>query len=156
MWAPDRSLWRRILTGRPAGRLRTRNGTPPSRSLSGVDRASPPAPECVCGLPQTIQGAEARDYLQHLRELRVDEERWLTTFECPRTGRRWLLDHPHSERHGGGPVRLRTFDQVCQDVKRELNAVRALVTGDTAVLADRLNAELGDCWYPPGGYTPPA
>jgi hypothetical protein len=35
---------------------------------------------------------------------------WTVGYSCPDTGRLWLLDHPHSELHGGGPPRLRQLD----------------------------------------------
>lgn len=104
--------------------------------------------ECVCGLPQIFGGTKAETYLPHLREVAIDGERWLHVLACPRTGRQWLLDYPQGELHGGGPIRLRTFDQVCRDVTLELNAASAILTDDDLILADQLADALGACSYP--------
>ncbi|GLI28281.1 hypothetical protein ARHIZOSPH14_25230 [Agromyces rhizosphaerae] len=67
--------------------------------------------KCACATLYRLDDAEARHYAtEHLQRLAVDNETWSVTYECPGTGRKWLLDYPHSEYHGGGPPRLRQLD----------------------------------------------
>ncbi len=67
--------------------------------------------KCACTTLHRLDDAEAREYAtEHLQQVSVDYETWSVTYECPLTGRRWLLEYPHSEYHGGGPPRLRQLD----------------------------------------------
>lgn len=66
--------------------------------------------KCRCETLTQLQGAEAISYAkEHLQEVRIDPVAWQTEYVCPDTGKRWLLDYPHSEAHGGGPPRLRSL-----------------------------------------------
>jgi hypothetical protein len=57
-------------------------------------------------------GAEALKYAEaNLRQIRAFPDRWETEYEDPRTKEKWILDYPHSERHGGGEPRLRKVQQ---------------------------------------------
>lgn len=47
---------------------------------------------------------------EHLREVSVDCEAWTVVYQCDKTGRKWILDYPRSEYHGGGTPRLRQLD----------------------------------------------
>jgi hypothetical protein len=66
--------------------------------------------KCRCETLIQLQGAEAISYAKkHLQEMRIDPVAWQTEYVCPDTGKRWLLDYPHSEAHGGGSPRLRSL-----------------------------------------------
>lgn len=74
--------------------------------------------DCACTALHHLDDAEAREYAtEHLQRLSADYETWAVTYACPTTGRRWLLDYPQSEFHGGGPPRLRQLDS--EGVPRE-------------------------------------
>ena len=45
----------------------------------------------------------------HLVEIGRDASGWLTLYRDPNDGRLWELDYPQSERHRGGPPRLRVI-----------------------------------------------
>ncbi|TFH33113.1 MAG: hypothetical protein E4G99_11905 [Anaerolineales bacterium] len=63
---------------------------------------------CQCCSIGKLEGAEAKSYArEHLIEVRVDEERWVTELRCPEIGERFLLEYPHAEYHGGGSPVLR-------------------------------------------------
>jgi hypothetical protein len=66
--------------------------------------------ECQCETLTQLEGVEAKSYVKgHLRKVRVSAGGWEIEYICPITGKRWLLDYPHSYRHGGGPPRLRSL-----------------------------------------------
>lgn len=109
---------------------------------------SDPRSECSCFNVSEHEGEEAKAYIaNHLEKVAVDAERWTVEYRCPLYGKRWLSDQPWGEMHGGGPVRLRTFERVCREVKMSLHALHALVRpeGDTDDHARALLDALGDC-----------
>lgn len=66
--------------------------------------------KCSCDGIQQLEGNEAEAYAnEHLRQVSVDNKTWEVVFECPETGKQWLMDYPESEQHGGGPSRLRAL-----------------------------------------------
>lgn len=51
---------------------------------------------------------EARALIRSgLEQLEVRAEGWEVLYRCLARGTLWLEDYPHSEEHGGGPMRLR-------------------------------------------------
>ncbi len=77
----------------------------------------------------------------------MDSERWTVEYRCPLYGKRWLSDQPWAEMHGGGPLRLRTFEHVCREVKMSLYAINSLVPehADTSAQVQALLDALGSC-----------
>jgi hypothetical protein len=65
---------------------------------------------CRCNDVEVLDGREAQDYADHLRQLKVDPVNWETLYECPITGKHWLETFPQSNLHGGGPPRLTRTD----------------------------------------------
>ena len=115
-----------------------------SARVSDVEQRS----RCSCYTISEHEGEEARKYIaEHLEEVRVDSVRWTVEYRCPLYGKRWLSDQPWGEMHGGGPVRLRTFDRVCREVKMSLYAVNALLPehGDSDAHTQALLDALGSC-----------
>ena len=65
--------------------------------------------KCSCDELEELTGNEASDYAnKHLTDVRNDPVNWITEYECPQTGVRYVLDYPHAPYHGGGPPRLRS------------------------------------------------
>lgn len=63
---------------------------------------------CRCSETAELWDDEAWRYARnHLREVQVRADGWETVYQCTTTGREWVMDHPQSELHGGGPARLR-------------------------------------------------
>jgi hypothetical protein len=63
---------------------------------------------CKCLHIDELKGVEAEDYAkEHLKLRARDQEKWQEEYECPSTGKRWLMEFPLAEAHGGGPARLR-------------------------------------------------
>jgi len=63
---------------------------------------------CQCDTITEFNGAIAQSYAEsHLRKTYVDAENWLIEYVCPLTEKRWIMDYPHGELHGGGAPRLR-------------------------------------------------
>lgn len=61
---------------------------------------------CSCYYVSEHTGAEPDAYVrEHLEEVRVDSDNWTIEYRCPLYGKRWLLDQPWGEMHGGGPHR---------------------------------------------------
>jgi hypothetical protein len=58
-----------------------------------------------------LTGNAARDYLEHLRLVEVNNDTWEAVYECPKTGSQWLEAYPDSGAHGGGASLLRRIDQ---------------------------------------------
>lgn len=56
------------------------------------------------------QAAIQRLQNEKLALVQSDKSGWITLYRDAETGRFWELDYPHSERHGGGPARLRELD----------------------------------------------
>ena len=68
--------------------------------------------KCKCLAITELDGAEAKQYAdQHLLEVTTDAVNWTVEYVCPETKRRFLLDYPQSELHGGGPPRLTPMDR---------------------------------------------
>lgn len=66
---------------------------------------------CRCQDLEELWDEEARAYIkEHLEKEEVRADGWEAVYRCPVTETRWLKDYPHSDRHGGGPVRLRRLD----------------------------------------------
>ncbi|MGH8550820.1 MAG: Imm27 family immunity protein [Methylococcales bacterium] len=66
---------------------------------------------CRCANLQKLWDEEAKAYIQkHLIKVEVRADGWEIVYRCPDTGLQWLRDYPHSERHGGGPMRLRRIE----------------------------------------------
>ena len=64
--------------------------------------------ECRCNDISELNGAEAITYAsEHLQQVKVDLTNWIEEYVCPKTGKRWIMDYPQGEAHGGGPPRLR-------------------------------------------------
>jgi hypothetical protein len=64
--------------------------------------------KCQCETLTQLEGVEAYSYVEgHLHKVQVSLGGWQIEYICPNTGKRWLLDYPYSEAHGGGPPRLR-------------------------------------------------
>jgi len=64
--------------------------------------------KCQCDTATELCGVMAQSYAKnHLQKTFVDAENWLIEYVCPLTGKRWIMDYPHSELHGGGEPRLR-------------------------------------------------
>lgn len=104
--------------------------------------------KCSCYFVSEHEGEAAKAYIaEHLEEVRVDSDRWTVEYRCPLYGKRWLSDQPWGEMHGGGPVRLRTFERVCRDVKNSLYAVHALLPaqGELDQHVQALLEALGPC-----------
>jgi hypothetical protein len=98
---------------------------------------------CLCRVMDHIPDADATDYARiHLSELATDSEAWVTVYECPTTGIRWIGDYPHSEMQGGGPMRLRTFTSVSRSVWTQLFYVRVLMDGDVDAVAEASDLRL--------------
>lgn len=58
---------------------------------------------CSCYYVSEHTGAEPDAYVrEHLEEVRVDSDNWTIEYRCPLYGKRWLLDQPWGEMHGGG------------------------------------------------------
>lgn len=86
---------------------------------------------CSCYYVSEHFGAEADAYVRdHLEEVRVDSEWWTIEYRCPLYSKRWLLDQPLGEMHGGGPHRLRTLEEVRADLRRSLTTVASLLPND--------------------------
>lgn len=84
--------------------------------------------KCSCYYVSEHEGEEAKAYVaEHLEKVRVDSERWTVEYRCPLYGKQWLSDQPWGEMHGGGPLRLRTFERVRRGVKMSLYAVSSLL-----------------------------
>jgi hypothetical protein len=76
--------------------------------------------QCACQQLSRLDGNEADAYTsEHPVEDSVDNVQWTVTYHCPVKGRRWLIDSPQSELHGGGPPRLRQLDEGGQPVTWE-------------------------------------
>ena len=59
-------------------------------------------------LAEELEGAAAIRFAeQHLKQVRIDAEKWETEFVHVETGEVWILDYPASAQHGGGSPRLR-------------------------------------------------
>jgi Immunity protein 27 len=70
---------------------------------------------CDCGEVVELWDGEARSYAaRHLEQVDVQGDGWEIVYRCPATDRRWLRDYPHSEEHGGGPMRLRQIPSLEQ------------------------------------------
>jgi hypothetical protein len=67
---------------------------------------------CRCREITQLTYNEAKHYAdEHLDQIDIDVSGWIAHYRCPETGAEWLADWPHSELHGGGPMRLtRTSD----------------------------------------------
>jgi hypothetical protein len=66
--------------------------------------------KCRCETLTQLEGMEAYSYAEeHLCKVQVLSGGWEIEYVCPDTGKRWLLDYPHGEYHGGGPPRLRSL-----------------------------------------------
>ena len=64
--------------------------------------------KCRCDELIELNGSEATEYAEaHLVRIRTDSSGWVSEFECPLTGYRWVKDYPCSNLHGGGNARLR-------------------------------------------------
>lgn len=86
---------------------------------------------CICRVMEQIPESDVPRYVRsHLTKVDSDPETWVETYECPRTGARWIGDYPHSEMHGGGPMRLRSFTRVSREVWTHLFYVRQLLDDD--------------------------
>ena len=91
--------------------------------------------KCSCYSVSEHEGEEARAYIaEHPEKFRVDADRWTVEYRRPLYEKRWLSDQPWGEMHGGEPLRLRTFERVCCEIKMSLYAVHAL-------LADQRDAD---------------
>ncbi len=100
-----------------------------------------PGMECRCPDVEELDGAAAQDYVrEHLEEIEVDKVQWEILYRCPVTAIEWLCDFPHSERHGGGPPRLRRLsvlmprtswpEPIWDDVRRGLSLAGAVDARD--------------------------
>lgn len=58
-----------------------------------------------------LAGNAALEYAKRLRKVRVDSSTWTIEYVDEETGKRWLLDYPRSEQHGGGSPRLRPLSE---------------------------------------------
>jgi hypothetical protein len=69
---------------------------------------------CVCKSSTSFHGLEAQRYAkEHLVEVEVDVNNWITYYICPDTGVEWMTEHPYPESHGGGPINLvRKIDNI--------------------------------------------
>ena len=64
--------------------------------------------DCRCNDINFLEGAEADDYAEeHLKKIGSNSITWEVEYVCPIIGKKWILDYPQSECHGGGPPRLR-------------------------------------------------
>jgi hypothetical protein len=64
--------------------------------------------KCKCNEISFLKGAEAKEYAEgHLQKVKSNSETWEIEYVCPVSLKKWLLDYPQSEYHGGGPPRLR-------------------------------------------------
>ena len=64
--------------------------------------------KCQCETINELRGASAKKYAnEHLEEVSVDAENWVTILICPKTGERFILEYPHAEYNGGGSPLLR-------------------------------------------------
>ena len=68
---------------------------------------------CRCTDVIELWDDEAKAYADvHLQQVEVRAEGWEVLYRCPTTSARWLEDYPHSEEHGGGPMRLRQLSDL--------------------------------------------
>lgn len=66
---------------------------------------------CRCNGLTELNGEGADGYAHHhLNKIGADPSGWVTYLVCPQTGRRFVLDYPQGEYHGGGPARLRATE----------------------------------------------
>lgn len=71
---------------------------------------------CRCLDLQELWDEDAKSLIrEHLEKIEVRADGWEAVYRCPNTGATWLRDYPHSERHGGGPLRLRRLDESADD-----------------------------------------
>ena len=105
--------------------------------------------KCSCYYVSEHIGPDADRYAtEHLKHVRSHPFEWgLDEYQCPLYGKRWLRDEPWGTGHGGGPYRLRTFEQVCRDIRGELRKVTMLLGDDdeAAAAAAVIRSRLGDC-----------
>ena len=81
----------------------------------------------------------------HLVEVEVRAAGWEVLYRCPQTGARWLEDHPRSEEHGGGPIRLRRHDGWPPDAPRPHGQrVRERSSGRVGTIAGHSQSQAGD------------
>ncbi len=67
---------------------------------------------CRCADVIELWDKEAKEYADgHLDQVEVRADGWEVVYRCASTGVRWLEDYPHSEEHGGGPMRLRQLPE---------------------------------------------
>lgn len=86
---------------------------------------------CVFRVTEQIPEGDVRRYVRiHLEKVDFDSETWIETYQCRRTGTLWIGDYPHSEMHGGGPLRRRSFTRVSREVWTHLLYVRQLLADD--------------------------
>lgn len=63
---------------------------------------------CRCTDLMELWDGEAKPYAdRHLDQVEVRADGWGVVYRCSATGLYWLEDYPHSEEHGGDPLRLR-------------------------------------------------
>jgi hypothetical protein len=104
--------------------------------------------KCSCFHVSEHVGPDADRYAaEHLEKVEVDSINWTVEYRCPLYGKKWLQDMPYGMQHGGGPYRLRTFEKVCRDLRRELATVPTILADhqDAAGAARVLLERLGDC-----------
>ncbi len=98
---------------------------------------------CVCRGMDQLPADQVQRYVEaHLTEMDRDPETWVIVYECPRTGVRWLGDFPHSQMHGGGPMRLRTFTTVSRAIWSHLFLVRQLLEDDPTAVSEASDLRL--------------
>jgi Immunity protein 27 len=69
--------------------------------------------ECRCETIRHLEGAAASEYANsHLKQIKVDLERWQTLFQCPNMSRFWKEYFLFPEAQGGGiPNLIQVSDQ---------------------------------------------